>query len=150
MSKDVPMRSTDYKGMRPPKVRVLSTVERPSPREIHIDMKGSRRHTAGPQELRFDRVPKLSTISEDYAYVNPGFVGSTNNVNQTRVQVQPPIDTVYREQYCVCSRWPITMKALAIAVGVLFGAAVGLTITMTLRNNGEGGFEFPLLRSRPD
>ncbi|KAJ2944443.1 hypothetical protein O0L34_g3781 [Tuta absoluta] len=133
------------------KGEALSKVERPSPNEVRIDMKGSSRHTAGPQELKIDRMPKLSTISENYAFVNPGFVGNTNNVNrQTRVDVQPPIDTVYREQYCVCSRWPITKKALVITVVVLFGAAVSLTIAMTLKNSGEGGLDFPLLRSRPD
>lgn len=40
--------------------------------------------------------------------------------------------SVVREQYWACSKWPYTQRVLAIAVGVLLGAVIGLVVTVTV------------------
>ncbi|XP_023942939.2 uncharacterized protein LOC112049321 [Bicyclus anynana] len=66
----------------------------------------------------------------DFAYINAAYVGSTNSVNENRLQ-QPPV-TVIREQYWACSKWPFMTRILVIAVGLLLGAVIGLSIIIAM------------------
>lgn len=55
---------------------------------------------------------------------------------------------VVREQYWTCSKWPRAQRVLAVAVGVLIGAVIGLAVTMGLRSTGQDNPIFgPILRT---
>ncbi|XP_045511156.1 uncharacterized protein LOC123706064 [Colias croceus] len=81
----------------------------------------------------------------DFVYVNSAYVGSVDDVNQSRLQ-QPPT-TVIREQYWACSKWPFGQRVLAITVGVLLGAVISLTVYVVL--NGEDKDIVNILRTIP-
>ncbi|CAF4872004.1 unnamed protein product [Pieris macdunnoughi] len=83
--------------------------------------------------------------SVDFVYVNSAYVGSVNDVNQSRLE--PPPTTVIREQYWACSKWPMGQRILAITVGVLLGTVIGLTILVVIRGDDDN---FPdILRRVP-
>ncbi|CAH2065782.1 unnamed protein product, partial [Iphiclides podalirius] len=113
---------------------------------------------AGLREVRVDvrrprhpvpyggKVPKTSERNPDFVYVNPAYVGSLNSVSDARVQ-QPPT-SVIREQYWTCSKWSFAQRIMAIAVGVLSGAVIGLALTIALRS-GDTDVIGGLFRSHP-
>ncbi|CAK1603623.1 unnamed protein product [Parnassius mnemosyne] len=101
------------------------------------------RPESGLQDVRVDvmRKSRMSSQNGDkkgaperstsYVYMNSAFIGSFNSVNEARAP-QPPT-SVIREQYWTCSRWSYAQKVMAIAVGVLSGAVIGLALTVALR-----------------
>ncbi|XP_032529456.2 uncharacterized protein LOC116779334 [Danaus plexippus] len=123
-----------------------------------------RRHTYGPVQHQIPNVsragymdyqksgrgtPKLSTKS-DFVYVNTAYVGSVSSLNNNVSQqtLPEPPTSVIREQYWACSRWPLAQRVLAIAVGVLLGAVVGLVLILFFKGDSEenisGLFRTPL------
>ncbi|XP_075991833.1 uncharacterized protein LOC142987149 [Anticarsia gemmatalis] len=87
---------------------------------------------------------KSKQRSSEFVYVNNAYVGSLTSVNEP---VQEPPTSVIREQYWACSKWPLGQRILAIAVGVLLGAVIGLAISMALKT-GPGAEIFKA--SAPD
>nr|XP_034827197.1 uncharacterized protein LOC117984669 [Maniola hyperantus] len=79
--------------------------------------------------------PKTSKSRSDFVYVNSAFVGSTQSVNENRLQ-QPPV-SVIREQYWACSKWPFATRFLAIAVSVLLGAVISLSILVAMKGDDK-------------
>uniref|UniRef100_A0A2A4K7H4 Uncharacterized protein n=1 Tax=Heliothis virescens TaxID=7102 RepID=A0A2A4K7H4_HELVI len=82
-------------------------------------------------EGRTKGLPKVSSRSNDFVYVNRAYVGSLNSVNEPGIH--QPITGVYREQYWACSKWSFAKRGLAIAVGVLLGGVIGLAVTLILK-----------------
>ncbi|XP_049872247.1 uncharacterized protein LOC126371089 [Pectinophora gossypiella] len=119
-------------------------------REVKIDVVKTRRHTHGPLELAVDKrnLAKVSTRSNDYVYVNAAYVGSTNSVNQARYVAAEPPTSVIREQYWACSKWPSAQRILAIAVGVLMGAVIGLVVVVVARGRDDFNLD-NLFRTEP-
>ncbi|CAG5048102.1 unnamed protein product [Parnassius apollo] len=87
-----------------------------------------------------------SNRTTNYVYVNSAFIGSLNSVNDTRAPQAPT--SVIREQYWTCSKWSFAQKVMAIAVGVLSGAVIGLALTVALRK-GDTDLIGGLFRSQP-
>ncbi|CAH0726377.1 unnamed protein product, partial [Brenthis ino] len=73
------------------------------------------------------------STKSDFVYVNSAFVGSVNNVNSNR-SYEPPT-TVIREQYWACSKWSFAQRILALAVGILTGAVIGLAFLVVFRGD---------------
>ncbi|CAB3231551.1 unnamed protein product [Arctia plantaginis] len=68
--------------------------------------------------------------SSEFVYVNNAYVGSLSSVNDVRTQAPPT--SVVREQYWACSKWPHAQRILAVAVGLLLGAVIGLAVTLVI------------------
>ncbi|XP_028162590.1 uncharacterized protein LOC114354414 [Ostrinia furnacalis] len=99
--------------------------------ELRIDnLNKPRRHSMQPPMLEKGRLPKVSSKSNDFVYVNTAYAGSLSSVRENPTPVAPT--SVIREQYWACSKWPHTQRILAITVGVLVGAVIGLAITIVL------------------
>ncbi|XP_013192971.1 uncharacterized protein LOC106136855 [Amyelois transitella] len=121
-------------------------------REVKVHIIKPRRHTHCVElETEDGRgIAKLSSRSSDYVYVNSAFVGSVNNIAGDSVdRIQDPPTTVIREQYWACSKWPYGQKILALAVGILLGALIGLSISYAFKNVGADDVIGGIFRSNP-
>ncbi|XP_026325599.1 uncharacterized protein LOC113234481 [Hyposmocoma kahamanoa] len=107
--------------------------------DVNVDMlHKSPRHPGGSMDTEMAKrpIPETSSRSNDYVYVNSAYTGSLNSVN-TNIRTDPPTSVV-REQYCVCSKWPVGQRVLAIAVGALVGTVIGLIVSVILLGTENG------------
>ncbi|KAG7311879.1 hypothetical protein JYU34_002963 [Plutella xylostella] len=75
----------------------------------------------------------LPAKNSTYVYVNEAYSGELSSRGDLRtIQVEQPTGVV-REQYWACAKWPRAQKFLAIAVAVLFGAVIGLVVSLVLK-----------------
>ncbi|XP_068621212.1 uncharacterized protein [Battus philenor] len=110
--------------------------------DVGIHMKGNPRDSTYGDKRG---TPKVSSKSSDFVYVNSSYVGSLNSVND--VIVIPPTSVV-REQYWTCSKWSFAQRLLAVVVGVLSGAVIGLTLVIALKK-GDTDVIAGIFRSHP-
>nr|XP_053606038.1 uncharacterized protein LOC128672726 [Plodia interpunctella] len=108
-------------------------------REVKVEITKTKRHTHDPdiyETINNKGIAKVSSRSNDFVYVNSAYVGSVNSVasaSVNRLPVEQPT-TVIREQYWACAKWPYAQKVLALSVGILLGALIGLSITLALKD----------------
>lgn len=95
---------------------------------------------------QYNRRPEqidVHVLGHKGAYVNEGYAASVNDLS--RAARAPPTGVV-REQYWACSRWPRAQRLMAVALGVLLGAVVGLAISMGLRAAAQQPILGPVFR----
>ncbi|VVD05616.1 unnamed protein product [Leptidea sinapis] len=91
----------------------------------------------------------------DFMFVNSAFVGSLSqqhllhhdNFHMATLNYEVTHESVIREQYWACSKWPLGQRVLAIAVGVLLGAVISLSIIVAIR--GDDRNIANIIKSRP-
>lgn len=66
-------------------------------------------------------------------YCKAAFVHfSYRHAHNCCIYMNLPFYSVIREQYWACSKWPHAQRILAVAVGLLLGAVIGLAITLVI------------------